>query len=145
MGRPIVKLAGQYLEWSTITDSPSSFGMTLEELVAHTRNELGEEGVRDLSQRIARVDAKGTSAINGRSAEDTIWLNRAGPGETPLHVDEIVEFYIRRKQAPSLLAVAAFRVGLARCGPSCVAIVRNGCASFCRKCWGTGFVREGTE
>ncbi len=68
-------------------------------------------------------------------------LNRAGPGEKPLHVAEIIEFYVVRKQEPTPGALAAFRKGLPKCGPKCESIMRNGCRGFCRKCWGTGYVR----
>ncbi len=141
MGRPIVKLADHYIEWSTIADGPGSYGMTLEELTDYVREEQGNEGLRELPKRLARIDAKGTSSFDDKSAEDTIWLNRAGPGEKPLHVAEIIEFYVRRKEEPTPATLKAFRKGLPKCGPKCESIVRNGCGGFCRKCWGTGYVR----
>jgi hypothetical protein len=141
VGNPIVKLDGKYIVWSTISDSPTTYGMTRDELVAFIREEDGRRGVEELERRLERVEAKGTSAFNDDGADDTIWLNRAGPGETIMHRDEIVEFFVRRKKGPSFKALAAFREGLPKCGPSCVQIERNGCAGWCRKCWGTGFVR----
>ena len=141
MGRPIVKLAEHYIEWSTISDSPTTFGLTLDELQAHVKEERGNDGLLDLHRRLERVEATGTSAYNDESADDTIWLNRAGPKETILHLEEIIEFYVRRKVEPTAKTLAAFRKGLPRCGPSCVQIERNGCAGWCRDCWGTDYVR----
>jgi hypothetical protein len=142
MGSPIVKLDGKYLIWSTVSDSPASFGMTEDELIAYVREEDGRRGVEELASRLARVDAKGTSALQRESADDTIWLNRAGPRETPLHREEIIEFYIRRKTDPTPAALAAFRKGLKRCGRECPARPdKDGCASMCERCWGTDYVR----
>ena len=141
MGNPIVKLDGKYLVWSTISDSPSTYGMTRDELVTFVREEDGRRGVEDLERRLARVEAKGTSGFDDASADETIWPNRAGPGEKIMHRDEIIEFYVRRKSVPSPAALRAFRKGLPKCGPSCVQIERNGGAGWCRKCWGTGYVR----
>ena len=141
MGRPIVKLGGHYLEWTTVADGPATFGMTLDEFRAYYREKYGSRGAEELPPRLARVEAHGTSSHGDEDVSDTIWLNRAGPGESQLHLEEIVEFYVRRKVNPTNRALTAFRKGLSKCGPSCVAVERYGCAGFCRKCWGTGFVR----
>lgn len=145
MPRPIVKLEGKYLVWSTISDGPASWGMTREELIDYFQKEYGNQGVYELGPRLERVDEKGTSSHDDEDADDTVWLNRAGPREKPLHREEIIEFYIRRPGTLTQKTLDKFREGLARCGPSCVAIERNGCADWCRKCWGTGYVRPSTE
>lgn len=142
MGRYIVKLADRYLEWSSIVDAPVSYGMTLDELRAHVKDEQGNDGLRDLPRRLERVDAKGTSAHEDDSADDTIWLNRAGPAETILHREEIIEFYVRRTRVLTPKSLKEFRKGLPTCGPTCVQIERDGYAGWCKKCWGTGFVRQ---
>jgi hypothetical protein len=116
--------------------------MTQDQLVTYVREESGRRGVEDLDRRLERVESKGTSAFNDETADDTIWLNRAGPGETIMHRDEIIEFYVRRKEVPTARALAVFRKGLPKCGPSCVQIERNGGAGWCRKCWGTQRVRS---
>jgi len=142
MGNAIVFLEGHYLEWSSIVDAPVSYWMTRSELEETVRREYGNEGLRALRGRLERVDAKGTSAFRDEDADDTIWLNRAGPKEAPLHREEIIEFFVRRKVDPTPKALAAFRQGLPRCGPTCVAILdEDDCADFCRKCWGTDYVR----
>jgi hypothetical protein len=94
MGQFIVKLAGKYLVWSTIVDAPVSYGMDEAELREWIKDEYGEQGLRDLPARLARVEKKGTSALTYESAERTIWFNRAGPNETQLTVPQIIAEYI---------------------------------------------------
>lgn len=138
MAHGIIKLGGQYLVWSTVVDAPVTYGMTLKKLREHLKTEHGEEGLRSLPLRLERVEAKGTSFVHDDDVTDTIWLNRAGPGEKPLHMVEIEDFYVRRQEAPTSESLAAFREGLPECG--------SGCASrrdeFCERCWGTGYARE---
>lgn len=122
MGEYIIKLEGKYLLWSTIVDAPTSYGGTLRQIENHFREQHGERGMRDLPDRLVRVETKGTSAINDGDVEDTIWLNRAGPNEAPLNKEEIVEFFVRRGKSPTADALAAFRKqrGAIKCNP-CVA------------------------
>lgn len=80
----IVALRDKFVMWSTIVDAPVSEPMTLEQLTRYMRKEGGEEAIRALPERLARVDAKGTSAINDADANDTMWMNRAGAGESRL-------------------------------------------------------------
>lgn len=141
MGRYIIRLEDHYLEWSTVVDAPTTFGMTLDEFRAFYREEYGASGSQDLDERLARASVHGTSAYSGRSAVDVMSCNRAGPNESRLHIEEIVEFYVRRRRDPSAKAVVEFRSGLEKCGDACPAIERNGAAEFCLRCWGTGFVR----
>lgn len=96
MGQFIVKLEGKYLIWSSIVDAPITMGMTLAELTEHVRNESGRRGLDDLPARLARVDVNGTSAMDDKSAIDTVWLNRAGAKETCMTVAQIVEYYVRQ-------------------------------------------------
>lgn len=141
MGNPIVKLEGKYLVWSTISDSPVTYGLTRVELCQYVKEEDGRRGLEGLARRLERVEQKGTSSFDDENADDTIWLNRAGPDETPLHREEIIEFFVRRREAPTKATLAAFRKGLERCGPTCPAIERDGCAGMCERCWGTDYVR----
>jgi len=57
-----------------------------------TRETLLEEG--ESEERLARVDATGTSAFNGRFGLDDIKnRNRAGENETHLTIEEIIKAY----------------------------------------------------
>lgn len=141
MGRYIIKLDGHYLEWSTVVDAPVTFGMTLEELRDYYRGEYGYAGSQDLDERLARVEIHGTSAYSGRDVLSMIRRNRAGPGEVPLHVVEIIEFYVKRRRDPTTVALAEFRTGLEKCGDTCPTTGRNGAAEFCPRCWGTLYAR----
>jgi len=74
----------RYCEWSTVVDAPTTEGMTLAHLRRWYKRQFGESGMAELAGRLARADAKGTSAINDKDLAQTVWLNRAGPDETML-------------------------------------------------------------
>jgi len=96
MPRYIIKLGEHYLEWSTIVDAPVTYGMTLDDFKQYYQREYGLEGMRHLGERLARVEAKGTSAINHSDVKDTLAGNRAGEGETTLTRDQIYQAYCLR-------------------------------------------------
>jgi DNA polymerase II large subunit len=100
MGQGIIKLSDGgrdfYLVWSTSWDAPVGYGMSLEELQARVREEEGRRGLRELPERLVRVEATGTSFYDS-SVDDTIRFNRAGPEETQATRDEIVAHYCRRE------------------------------------------------
>ena len=89
MPRYIAKLGDdQYVDWSEIVDAPVSRVMSREEAVT----EYGED-------RVARADRTGTSIIDpdslmdGITPEEIIVGNRAGPNETELTLEKILERY----------------------------------------------------
>ena len=90
----IVKLAGKYLEWSTIVDAPVTNGMTLDEFREYYREWYGRAALPGLDERLARVEQTGTSNRDGETPEQLIACNRAGPNETELTLDQIVERFI---------------------------------------------------
>ena len=107
MGRSIVKIRDRdqdwYLEWSSVVDAPVTYGMTLDELKAHTKEQYGQQGLDVLPERLARVEATGTSSMMGdRSVEEFIRGNRAGKGETCLTLAQIGEMYCRGEDAPEI-------------------------------------------
>jgi len=93
----IVKLEDRYIIWSTIVDAPITFGMTLEELTEYVRDESGRRGIEELKSRLERVELRGTSSMLDRSAVDTVWLNRAGAGETCMSVEQLTEYFVRKR------------------------------------------------
>lgn len=100
MPRFIIKLVdgadAYYMNWSTIVDAPVSRGMTLEELHEDTRVEHGESGLRELPARLERVERQGTSQMHdAETADEAIAFNRAGPRETQLNREEILNVYCR--------------------------------------------------
>lgn len=100
MGRPIIHVDGWFIEWTTITDSPYSYGMREAEFREYYRDTYGSEGYRDLDDRLARALAQGTSSHLGESAEDLVCANHAGYGETRLTLAEIVQIYCVEQREP---------------------------------------------
>lgn len=83
MGRWLVKVdEDRFLEWSSIVDAPVTMIMSREQLRAFVRERHGTEGLERLEDRIAR--AQPLSKVG--------W-NRAGPKETCLTPEQIVELY----------------------------------------------------
>ena len=97
MGKPIIKLGEYYLEWSSVVDAPVTFGMSLEDFKEYYRMMYGEQGMRGLDERLARVATKGTSDFADPDVEATISGNRAGPDEARLTQEEIFITYCLRK------------------------------------------------
>lgn len=85
-----------YLEWSTVVDAPVTRGMSRGEFEAYYRQENGERGMDELPERMARVDAKGTSSLHDPSVNSVLSGNRAGKGETRLTKDQILDFFCRK-------------------------------------------------
>jgi len=100
MGKYIIKLndgeKDYYLEYSSVVDAPTSFGMSLEEFKEFYRDEYGREGFDRLEQRLKRVEEKGTSEHNADNVDDTIGCNRAGKRETRLTKQQIIEVYCKQ-------------------------------------------------
>lgn len=97
MGRAIIKLHDYYFEYSTIPDAPVTFGMKREEFEEYYRQEYGNSVIEELKTRMLRVEEKGTSFFNDKSASETLSYNRAGPNEKRLTVDEIYKAYCLRE------------------------------------------------
>lgn len=100
MPQLIVKVDDGYVLWSTVSDSPETFIVTAEQLTAHVRKEHGEHGVRELASRLERVEKKGTSSMLDESADDTMWLNRAGLDETALTKKQLLTWLRSRAPTP---------------------------------------------
>lgn len=98
MGKPIIKLqhsgVDYFLEWSTITESPNTYGMPLEEFKGWYKEEYGNHGLLELEKRLETVNAKGTSAANDDNVDQTIRVNRAGPNEKQLTKKQIIDTFI---------------------------------------------------
>ncbi len=86
-----------YMEWSTVVDAPVTYLMPLQEFRAAYQEKYGRYGraggADDLESRLARVADYGTSAMGYRNADEVLAGNRAGPGESTLTRDEILEEY----------------------------------------------------
>lgn len=74
-----------YMNWSTVTDSPSSYGLQLNEFI---------EEHSPCPERMARVDIYGSSSLRGESMEDIVAGNRAGPGESELSLGQLILAFV---------------------------------------------------
>jgi len=83
-----------YLEWSTIVDAPTTYGMSLEKLRKFVEEERGRYGIEELEKRLKRVEQKGTSAHDNYITVDFLIAgNRAGEGNRKLSKKDIIEKY----------------------------------------------------
>ncbi len=96
MGRCIIKLSrgGEdwYMEWSTVSDGPG-WGYCLETFKLLWGERFGSEGLRELEERLVRVEAKGTSMLDHKNVDETIAFNRAGPKGGCLTKNQIIDRY----------------------------------------------------
>lgn len=87
----------RYMEWSTISDAPSSKLMTREAFEKHYLYNYGIVGAEELAGRIARADQRGCSVVwCDLTLQECIAENRAGPGESCLTESEIWDLYVDR-------------------------------------------------
>jgi hypothetical protein len=92
----IVKIDNFYLEWSTVVDAPTTFGMSLDEFKEYYQEEYGKRAMSELSQRLERVEEQGVSSYLDNSLEDLVLCNRAGPKETELSLNRIKQAFCDR-------------------------------------------------
>lgn len=91
MSQYIVKLKDNYLEWSTVSESPTTRGMTREQMRQYLLEKGQREVEAEIEERLMRADAHGSSSIPPQTAEDIVTVNRAGENESQLTLDEIYE------------------------------------------------------
>ena len=92
MPKGIIKIKDKYFEWSTISDAPTTYSMSLEELHEYIKEEYGNVGLKDLPERLERVEKWGSSFIT-ENLNDTIRFNRAGDNEDNISKNKIYEKY----------------------------------------------------
>lgn len=51
-----------YLIWSTNVDAPTTYGMQLDQFNEWYRQQYGDKGMKELAERMERVNHKGTSS-----------------------------------------------------------------------------------
>ena len=86
-----------YLLWCTMVDAPATYGGSLLALKNYYKDEYGEKGLLDLSDRLERVEKKGVSSHIHDSFEELIVFNRAGDDEEELTMQQIIEKYCREE------------------------------------------------
>jgi hypothetical protein len=96
MSRFICKLIDEkdnkayYFEWSTVVDAPVSYGMSLVDFKIYYQNQYGYDGISELSERLKRVEEKGTSSLIDDNIDDLIRCNRAGEREKRLTKKQLI-------------------------------------------------------
>lgn len=95
MPQLILHKDGAYNLYTTVADGACyESALTLEQLEEVLRFEGGQMAIDGLPVRLDRAHKTGCSALDGRTLEECIECNRAGPNETRLTVDEFVERYL---------------------------------------------------
>ncbi len=101
MGSFIVHHQGAFLEWSTVIDAPITFAMAEGELREYLAREYGQSDLALLDERIARAVSQGTSCISPPyNFDDIVSCNRAGPDETELSRDQLINIYFVERREP---------------------------------------------
>jgi hypothetical protein len=105
MGKFIIKIADDnqnnyYLEWSTIVDAPTTYGMPLDEFKEYYLNVYGINAAEELNERLSRVESNGVSGHHPYDdLNDLLSHNRAGENETHLDKEGLLEKYCRHIDA----------------------------------------------
>lgn len=95
MANLILHKDGAYNLYTTIANGACyESALTLEQLKKVIRFEYGEQGIQKLPARLERAHRTGCSALDGKTLEECISCNRAGPNETELSVNEFVAKYL---------------------------------------------------
>ena len=94
MGRCIIKLADYYLIWSSVVDAPITLGMSQDQLIDWLETEYGHDGLLWWDRAKPWIEKHGTSEPL-YPIETILSNNRAGPNETELSKDEIIQHYCR--------------------------------------------------
>ena len=88
----ICKYEDRYFEYSTISDCPETYLMTLEEFGVYYRDEYGRADFEnELPIRMSRVQEYGSSCYGGISVEDLVSNNRYGEDEANLGFKEFMD------------------------------------------------------
>lgn len=89
-----------FLEWSPSAGRPCGWGLPYAEFLAEYVRKRGIDAVAGLSERMARVAERGTSA-KGLSLGDLMDTNRAGAGGSRFSVGQLIYWYCKRREEPT--------------------------------------------
>lgn len=94
MGTGILKLGpDQYVEWSTVVDAPVSYILTRKKMEAFLLAEAVKKARDRVTERLDTADRNGLTFVDCGSVAELVRGNRAGPNETELTLEQIVEKY----------------------------------------------------
>lgn len=106
MSRYILKVEDQYLEWETMVDAPTTFGMSLEEFTKYYQEEYGRRAMKyEFESRMQRVEERGNSSVIGQTTDDILNINHAGKDGTTITKEQIIQYYVRDKNPDAELPI----------------------------------------
>ena len=85
-----------YLEWSSVIDAPTTYGLELEEFKRHYAAQYGALGIEALPKLLAQVENTGTSSFF-QDIQGLLNYNRAGDDREHLDKEGILDNYCRNK------------------------------------------------
>lgn len=95
MAELILHKDGAYNFYTTISDTACyESALTLEQLTEVIRLEYGQQGLRELPQRLERAHKNGCSSGLGETLAECIEGNKAGENYSELSFDEFVKRYL---------------------------------------------------
>lgn len=95
MPQYIIHKDGAFNVFSTVVDAPLlDQALAKDELAAWFRDMHGESVMNELSIRIDRAVAAGTSALTGITLEELISFNRAGQNEKMMQPAEFIDQFL---------------------------------------------------
>lgn len=95
MAKLILHKDGAYNLYTTIADGACfESALTLEQLEEVIRFEYGEQGMRELPERLGRAHKTGCSSVHGQTLQECIANNRCGPNEKRMPFAEFVRRYL---------------------------------------------------
>lgn len=80
-----------YLEWSTVSDGPTTHGMDLAEFCQYWKEEYGQKGLRELPILLSHAFANGVS--NGEPLDSLLDGNSLGPDGDELSIIDFAKQY----------------------------------------------------
>lgn len=90
----IIHKDGAYNFYTTVADGACyESALTLEQVEELVKFEQGEQGLRELPERLKRAHETGCSGINW-TLDDCIDSNRCGPDETKMSREEFITKYL---------------------------------------------------
>lgn len=97
MGYTIIGNNDQYNIYSSVSDSPVfESALTKDQLKEYIKEETGKKGLKELKERLVRVDSKGTSSLLSSTLEEDICVFLANKKIT---LDEFKETYLSFKES----------------------------------------------
>ena len=95
MGQLIIHHLNAYNFYTTIADGAVfEDALTLEQVKDYIEEQYGQQGLRNLPDRLQRAKEKGTSSLIDESISDTLRCNRAGENEEHLTDDEFIKQFL---------------------------------------------------